>query len=229
MKRIINFAIIAAAALLAFAGCVKEQGYDTDQYGSAPTLSAFAPNPVFRGGELTFLGSNLEQVTSVKVPGVDEITAITVEATGRKSRIKITLPNSTEEVGVVKLTCKDGTVLTTLTELTYTEPIVFSSFSPASAMPGDVITIKGDYMNLVREVIFESGVIVAGEGILSQDRYTLTCKVSVIPTNSPTPTRLPTRCIPRRNSPSATRPSPTSSWNMPLRECRSRSRVHTSR
>ncbi len=177
MKRIINFAIIAAAALLAFAGCVKEQGYDTDQYGSAPTLSAFAPNPVFRGGELTFLGSNLEQVTSVKVPGVDEITAITVEATGRKSRIKITLPNSTEEVGVVKLTCKDGTVLTTLTELTYTEPIVFSSFSPASAMPGDVITIKGDYMNLVREVIFESGVIVAGEGILSQDRYTLTCKV----------------------------------------------------
>ena len=164
MKRIINFAIIAAAALLAFAGCVKEQGYDTDQYGSAPTLSAFAPNPVFRGGELTFLGSNLEQVTSVKVPGVDEITAITVEATGRKSRIKITLPNSTEEVGVVKLTCKDGTVLTTLTELTYTEPIVF-------------ITIKGDYMNLVREVIFESGVIVAGEGILSQDRYTLTCKV----------------------------------------------------
>jgi len=177
MKRIINFAIIAAAALLAFAGCVKEQGYDTDQYGSAPTLSAFAPNPVFRGGELTFLGSNLEQVTSVKVPGVDEITAITVEATGRKSRIKITLPNSTEEVGVVKLTCKDGTVLTTLTELTYTEPIVFSSFSPASAMPGDVITIKGDYMNLVREVIFESGVIVAGEDILSQDRYTLTCKV----------------------------------------------------
>ena len=68
MKRIINFAIIAAAALLAFAGCVKEQGYDTDQYGSAPTLSAFAPNPVFRGGELTFLGSNLEQVTSRTPP-----------------------------------------------------------------------------------------------------------------------------------------------------------------
>ena len=138
MKRIINFAIIAAAALLAFAGCVKEQGYDTDQYGSAPTLSAFAPNPVFRGGELTFLGSNLEQVTSVKVPGVDEITAITVEATGRKSRIKITLPNSTEEVGVVKLTCKDGTVL---------------------AAPEELSGLIGNWTNMAKIVIGEKWVL----------------------------------------------------------------------
>ena len=176
MKQIFKLVSLALAILLLIPACKKE-AVDTAQYGSEFAFAAFSPNPIYRGGELTILGSYLENTAQVVIPGIDPLTHITVVESGEKSRITVTLPNTTEEVGKIQIVSKDGKVLTSLAELTYTEPIVFSDFSPKSAMPGDVITVTGDYMNLIQEVIFADGVIVTGEAITSQSRKSLTVVV----------------------------------------------------
>ena len=173
MKRIIN---ILSIGILLLAGCQGMQELDTNQYSdNAVKLVSFGPNPVMRGATLSFYGSNLDKVTKVEVPGVDAITSIEVVKSGNPSEIRVQLPADGTTIGVVTLTASDGTVLTTQSELTYTEPIIFTSLSPTSVMPGDVITIQGDYMNLVTEVIFEDEVSVpVNEGAT---RYELTVTV----------------------------------------------------
>ena len=179
MNRIFKFTAFAVAALMAFTGCVQEE-LSTDQFSdSSISLGAFSPNPVYRGGEITVIGSNLDQVSQVLVPGVDPITDFTVTGTGRDCRLVFTVPVDGPEEGLITLVGKNGARVESVATLTYTEPILFTSFSPASAMPGDVLTIKGDYLNLVKEVIFEGAAYVTE--FKSQTRYELQL---VVPANA---------------------------------------------
>lgn len=173
MKNIFKLICIAAVALASFQACQTSADLDTDQFSSELAFGSFAPNPIYRGGELTIIGSFLEEVAEVRIPGIDPITDITVVEKGKKSKITVKLPNTTEEVGKISIVSKDGKTLTSLTELTYTEPIEFTDFTPKSAMPGDVITVTGDYMNLIQEVIFANGVIVSGDAITEKTRKSL--------------------------------------------------------
>lgn len=162
MKNIIKISAIAfaAALILGITGCQKV-ALSTAQYSDdAVTLASYGPNPVMRGGQLRFFGSNLQEIVEVNVPGVAPITSIEVVNSGKVSEIRVTLPVEGPEVGIVSLKAKDGAVYKTKSELTYTEPIVFESFEVTEpAYPGDVITLKGDYMNLVQHVVFEGGEI----------------------------------------------------------------------
>lgn len=166
MKNIIKISAIACAAALLFslAGCTTKE-LDTAQYSDdAVTLASFGPNPVMRGGQLRFFGSNLQEIVEVNVPGVPAITTIEVVKSGKVSEIRVTLPVEGPEVGIVSIKDKSGATYTTKNELTYTEPIVFDSFTANNpAYPGEVITLKGDYMNLVQHVVFEGGEIVPVE------------------------------------------------------------------
>ena len=160
MKNIIKISALAfaAALVLGITGCQKVT-LGTAQYSDdAVTLASYGPNPVMRGGQLRFFGSNLQEIVEVNVPGVPAITSIEVVTPGKTSEIRVTLPVEGPEVGIVSLKAKDGAVFKTKKELTYTEPIVFDGFSAAeTAFPGDEITLKGDYMNLVDHVVFEGG------------------------------------------------------------------------
>lgn len=44
--------------------------------------------------------------------------------------------------------------------MTFTEPIDLASVSPLEVNPGEVITITGEYLNLIKEIIFADNVIV---------------------------------------------------------------------
>ncbi len=170
MKKIFNISAIAAAfaMLLGLASCAPEE-LSTDQFSDdSVTFAAFAPNPVARGGALRITGSNLQKVTEVVIPGVDPITEIEVVAEGRHSEIRVIVPVNGPEVGPVSVVA-DGKTFTSLVELTYSEPIILESFSPANAMPGDEITIKGDYMNNIKAVQFEGGATVTE--FVAQSRY----------------------------------------------------------
>ncbi len=169
MKKIYRmFALAALAALAAAAAGCKNDNLDTDQYSNTGVrLVSYGPNPVMRGGALTFIGSNLDRIVSVEVPGVDPISEIEVVSKGLRSEIRVVLPVEGPEPGNVVLISGDGKKFTTRTELEYTEPIVLESFTTVRtpAYPGDELVLKGDYMDLVRSVIFEGGEAVNVENI----------------------------------------------------------------
>lgn len=67
--------LLAGVSLTA---CDDGEELSTDQYGNEIKLNSFGPCPVLRGGVLKFLGSNLDQITEVDLPGADPITAIDI-------------------------------------------------------------------------------------------------------------------------------------------------------
>ena len=178
MKKTKNiFALLVLAIVgLSLTAC-SEDDLDTNQYKGGVSLNAYGPNPVMRGGQLRFVGSNLDKIASIQIPGAPAITNFDVVKSGVPSEIRITVPKDGPTVGVVTLTTKDNQTITTKTELTYTEPIEFEGFSPASAMPGDVVTIKGDYLNLIQSLAFADGVIISEADFKSRDRYAITVAV----------------------------------------------------
>lgn len=128
----------------------------------------FGPSPVARGGELRFLGSGMNQVTAVVIPGCDDITDIKVIS---DTEIRITVPQEAEP-GLVTLKAPGGDI-TTKTKLTYIETISLESLTPSSVRPGDELTITGEYLNLIHEVIFANEVTVAEENFTVHDRNTI--------------------------------------------------------
>ena len=174
MKKFKNiFALLVIALVgLSLTGC-SEDNLDTNQYKGGVTLNVWGPNPVLRNGQsyLRFLGSNLDQISQVVIPGVGPITNIEVIKSGVPSEIRVLVPKDGPIEGYITLITKDDKEITTNTQLTYTENIVFEKFSPESAMPGEVITIEGDYMNLIHMIEFADGVFVSEQDFVSQDRY----------------------------------------------------------
>ena len=182
MKKIFSITAVAALCLLVatISGCGSKE-LDTDQYAGKVALSAIAPNPVMRGANLTILGTNLEKVTEVRFTGGVSTTEFTVEKTGDHGSLSVKVPVEGPEVGPVSIVTSDGKVLTTLVDLTFTEPIVLDSFSPSVALSGDRVTVKGDYLNDVMEVILGNDVYVTEFD--SRSRYELSFTV---PSNATT-------------------------------------------
>ena len=178
MKKIKNLFTLLVVALvgLSLAAC-SENNLDTNQYKEGINLNAFGPNPVVRGGTLRFVGSNLDQISSIQIPGVSAITNYEVVRSGVPSEIRVAVPKDGPEVGTITLTTKTGETITTARELTYTENIEFESFSPSSVMPGDKVTIKGDYLNLIYSLAFADGVLISSEDFETWDRYSIVVTV----------------------------------------------------
>ena len=173
-KKIFSALVFMCLTVLGLVGCKHEELNTNQLSDSQVKLVGIAPNPVARGGALRLMGSNLQNVQQVEIPGVEPITEIEVIASGKVSEIRVIVPVDGPEVGPVSIIAGD-TKLTTKINLEYSEPIVFDGFSPASAMPGDVITVKGDYMNNIRQITFEGGTVV--NEFESQSRYELKVKV----------------------------------------------------
>jgi len=168
MKKILKYSLLAVLALSALAGCKKN--LETDQF-SGFSLAAIAPNPVMRGAQLRIVGNGLENVSEVQFAGGVSVTDIEVVAKGERSEIRVTVPLNGPEVGPVTVISKDGAKASTRFDLEYTEPIVQDSFSPATALSGDEITIKGEYLYNVKCVIFGGDVKV--NEFVSQSRTEL--------------------------------------------------------
>lgn len=159
MNKIFKLAALLSACLMTFA-CAPEE-LSTDQYpDDAVNFAAFAPNPVARGGALRIVGSNLQRIVEVQIPGINPITDIEIVKEGHESEIRVIIPVDGPEVGKVTIVDLCGNEHVSLADITYSEPIIFDDFTPKDAMPGDVITIKGDYMNNIRAIQFAGGAVV---------------------------------------------------------------------
>jgi hypothetical protein len=146
-KNILKTSLVTIGILVmsfSFFSCEK------DDAGSDKTeLFSYGPSPALRGGELKFIGSNLDKVTAIVLPNNIEITSF---VTKTPKLIIIQVPEETID-GKVYLKTAQAELMAKST-LVISEPIEFISFSPASARPGDVITINGKYLNLISEITF---------------------------------------------------------------------------
>lgn len=136
---------------LSFTAC-NDDDFDTNQNRGGISLEVFGPCPVARGGELRFIGSGMNQINSVTIPGCDDITDIKVVS---DREIRVTVPQ-TAIPGKVVLNHSNGKI-TTLTDITFLEPVSLdaeNTFSPARVKPGQEVTINGEYLNLMKEVCF---------------------------------------------------------------------------
>lgn len=164
-------ACLVLLSSLTFTAC-ETNDLDTNQYKGGISLNVFGPSPVLRGGELRFLGCGMDQVASVLIPGCDAITDIQLISA---EEIRVIVPQ-TALPGYVTLMLRNGESIVTKTQLTYSEPVSIESFSPESVRPGDVLTIKGEYLNLMHQVIFAENVIVSDEVIAEEETTEATSK-----------------------------------------------------
>ncbi len=157
----------------AFTSCSDDDDdFSTQQYHGGVALNVFGPCPVARGGELRFLGSGMDQITSITLPGSGDITDIKVISS---DEIRIAVPQDAEP-GYVVLHYAKGDIKTK-TLLSFTEPISLDEVSPLTVKPGETLTLKGDYLNLIKEVIFTDEVVVPAEEFLSHTRYEISLSV----------------------------------------------------
>lgn len=151
--------------------CSKDD-YDTQQYKGGVNLNVWGPRPVARGGELRFLGSGMDKITSITLPGSGDITEIKVISS---EEIRITVPQDAEP-GKVVLHHSGGDI-ESLTLLSFTEPISLDKISPMTVKPGETITLTGDYLNLISEVIFTDGVAVPEGDFITHTRQEISLSV----------------------------------------------------
>ena len=143
-----------------------------EEVSTAVVLNSFGPSPVLRGGDLKFIGENLDKVTGIVL--TDNVQVNTFK-TKTPELLVIVVPEETVD-GYLTLKTPDGDI-TTKTILKISEPIELTSFSPTTIRPGEVLTINGDYLNLIREVIFTNKKSVADTAFVSQSRTKLEVKV----------------------------------------------------
>lgn len=147
-NRLLNY--VVALSLLALAAVVAGCDDKDKDVGAQVVLKSFGPS-VLRGGELKFVGVNLNKVTAVILPEDIEIPASSFK-THTSTAITLDVPDEAVE-GLVTLKTPDGDI-TTKTPLGILEPITIESISPNPARPGDVVTITGTYLNLITMVEF---------------------------------------------------------------------------
>ena len=173
-KNIFALAVIALAGL-SLTGCSNDD-LDTNQYQGGVSLNVYGPSPVMRGGQLRFLGSNLDQVREVILPEKISITNIDVVKAGIPSEIRVTVPKDGPLPGKVILVTNTDQRIETITDLNYIEGIEITNMT-AAAMPGDVIKIEGDYLNLIYSLAFADNVVVSSNDFVSWGRYAIEVRV----------------------------------------------------
>jgi hypothetical protein len=147
------------------AGIILTSCEGKEEEDTKVVLYSFGPMPIARGAELKFIGMNLDKVTAVVLPDGINITSFT-----QKTSTLLTLTVPQEAIpGYVVLKTPDGDI-TTKTEIGFSEPISIAGFTPATVKAGDELTITGDYLNLVGEVILTDRVTVTEDDFTSHSR-----------------------------------------------------------
>ncbi|MDE7456618.1 MAG: hypothetical protein K2M96_07925 [Prevotella sp.] len=180
MKKIYNiFTLLVVAFIgLSLTAC-SEDDYDTNPYNkSGVNLLAFGPSPNTRSEEIRITGTNLTAVDKVVFPGgtieragqIINVSGAEVEKAQFNAvdneNIYVNIPQETVP-GHIKLVVGLDTITSEGT-LTFTEPIEVTSVSPTEELnAGDEISIKGDYVYNIAEVIFTSGV--SGAPVVAED------------------------------------------------------------
>ena len=136
-------------AVLIGNSCKKDSSATSDKV----ELLSFGPSGALHGDSIFFIGNNLNKVTSIELVGATIPESAFLIKTSE--RIVFKIPQSTQE-GYATLKTPDGDVISK-TKISFTVPVKILTI-PKQAKPGDNITITGEYLNWVKEIIFSKDV-----------------------------------------------------------------------
>lgn len=167
-------AMLVFVTSFGFTSCQQEE-LDTNQFTGELKILAFGPSPVARGGKLHIIGSGMSSVNTVVFPTNVEVTEIEKVS---NEEIVVIVPQAAQP-GLITVKA-GGKEATSATHISYTEPVGFAeegAITPNPVKPGETLTIKGTYLNLVQQVIFEKGVAVE---VSNEDRTKQLDEITVV-------------------------------------------------
>jgi hypothetical protein len=141
-----NTLLLSLLILALFNSCTKENATSSNV-----SLTSFGPSGVAHGETIKFIGTNLNQVTSIVLPVDVEIPASSF-TTQTSTLIELVVPDAST-TGYVTLKTPQGDVVSK-TAFGSSYIISVTSFTPATATPGTNITIAGNFLNYVKQVTF---------------------------------------------------------------------------
>ena len=159
MNKLYRLFTVSLVALLglSLAGCSKDD-LDTNPYNrSGISIVAFGPSPILRTNEIRITGTNLGSVSEVLFAGKVPVARSAFNKADDQN-IYVNVPDASL-AGKIRLLVGTDTVATSITPLTFEEPIEITSVSPTEGLSaGDEVTVKGDYLYNIYQAIFTSGV-----------------------------------------------------------------------
>lgn len=167
---------MAALVLAAGLSSCGENDLDTNQYNkSGVNLLGFGPMPITRGATMRVTGTKLNEVQEVLFPGGNQkVTPSSTTINGdfsllNSEEMTVTIPDQCVP-GKLRLVTKGGDVIESVSNITFAEEIKVSSVTPTTVHPGDIITIKGEYVWNIGQVVFFDHVAVDAENFLVNTR-----------------------------------------------------------
>lgn len=185
MKIYRKISVLALAALVVTTGFTScgEDDLDTNPYSKGGVnILGFGPMPITRGETMRVTGTSLNSVKEVIFPeGNQKLSPSTTYIAGEFSlqnseEMTVTIPDLCVP-GKLRLVLNNGDTVVSKTNITFAEEIKVTSFSPTSLHPGDVLTIKGEYVWNIGEVILFDHVTVEAEEFLKNTRNEIQLRV----------------------------------------------------
>lgn len=185
MKIYRKISVLALAALVVTTGFTScgEDDLDTNPYSKGGVnILGFGPMPITRGETMRVTGTSLNSVKEVIFPeGNQKLSPSTTYIAGEFSlqnseEMTVTIPDQCVP-GKLRLVLNNGDTVVSKTNITFAEEIKVTSFSPTSLHPGDVLTIKGEYVWNIGQVMFFDHVTVDAEDFLKNTRNEIQVRV----------------------------------------------------
>lgn len=185
MKIYRKISVLAMAALVLASGLTScgEDNLDTNQYNkSGVNILAFGPMPITRGATMRITGTKLNEVQEVLFPeGNQKLTPSTTTIKGdftlqSSQELSVTVPDMCVP-GKLRMLTKSGDTIESKTFITFAEEIKASTLDPNPVHPGGVLSIKGEYMWNIGQVIFFDHVVVDAEDFLLNTRHEIQVRV----------------------------------------------------
>lgn len=159
IRKISVLAMAALVGMTGFTSC-SDDSLDTNQYNkSGVNILGFGPMPITRGETMRVTGTNLNNVKEVLFPeGNQKVTPATTFISGsfqlqNSEEMTVTIPDQCVP-GKLRLVTNSGETIVSASNITFTEEIKVTSFSPTSIHPGDILTITGEYVWNIGQVVF---------------------------------------------------------------------------
>jgi hypothetical protein len=173
MTKIFNPSLLLLSFAIMTIGMLGSCEKNDDKVNSGKVeLLSFGPTGARHGDTLSFIGNNLDQVTTIQFTGATVEKSAFLKQTPELILVKV--PNETVQ-GFVTLKTPTGD-LVSKTKFNLEVPVKITSMTP-QARPGENITIKGDFMNWITRVTF--GLNKAVDSFVSKSLTELVVKVPI--------------------------------------------------